>query len=139
MEPSGGHGDGSNSVENDIGDDMGDNSSQSGSGNDSDVDKMVDTYLTARKGRTFEEAMYENISTISEFMEGLRYQVQFWDDGMLQTLEREGVSFLWLAKTCLSKERQMKSTRGTSPTTWEKSTSNTMFYRSRPKQSDEDS
>ncbi|KAG6855691.1 hypothetical protein H0H87_012035 [Tephrocybe sp. NHM501043] len=41
---------------------------------------------------TFEEAMDAHIDTISEFVKGLEFQVQFHDHHMLKTLERA-----WLA------------------------------------------
>ena len=35
---------------------------------------------------TFEEAMSENIETIADFLDGLRYQVEFRDNRMLHVL-----------------------------------------------------
>jgi len=83
-------------------------------------------------GRTFEEAMSSNLNLISNFVTGLRYQVQFRDQRMLNVLEREGASFLRLAKACMEKERRMNTTRGPTVATWERSTSSAMFYRTRP-------
>ncbi|KAJ6586198.1 hypothetical protein B0H19DRAFT_925748, partial [Mycena capillaripes] len=75
---------------------------------------------------------------IRDFADGLEYQRQFQDSRMLDTLEREGASFLRLADNCLSRERRVNSTRSTAPSTWERSTSNAMFYRTRPVLSDRD-
>jgi hypothetical protein len=82
---------------------------------------------------TFEEAINDDIEVIVEFLTGLRFQVQFRDQRMLNTLEREGAGFLRLARTCLLKEKKSKSKRGGGqPLTWEKSTMTAMFYRARP-------
>jgi hypothetical protein len=85
----------------------------------------------ALKGQTFEESMNQKIVTMGEFLEGLKYQVQFQDYCMLRALEHDSGSFLQLAKACLSKERWMRLTRGPTPTTWGKSTNNAMFYHPR--------
>ncbi|KAJ6505492.1 hypothetical protein C8R45DRAFT_1051083 [Mycena sanguinolenta] len=101
-----------------------------------DDDDVVDTQPD-NGGRTFVEAMDENIDLIVEFAKGLKYQRQFRDQRMLQTLEREGASFLRLARACLTKEKRLTSTRGPAPSTWDKSTGTAMFYRARPAASDE--
>jgi hypothetical protein len=100
-------------------------------------DDVQDLQVALREGLTFEEAMNEDIRTIGDFLERLRCQVQFRDHHMLKLLEREGSSFLRLAKTCLGKERQMRTMRGSSPKTWQPETSTAIFYRSRPTRSDE--
>ncbi|KAJ7071833.1 hypothetical protein B0H15DRAFT_735590, partial [Mycena belliarum] len=84
------------------------------------------------------EAMDENIDIILEFAKGLQFQRQFRDQRMLrvQALEREGASFLRLAKACLAKEKRLQSTKGTRPSTWDRSTGSAMFYRARPAPSD---
>ena len=89
-------------------------------------------------GRTFCERFEGDIATIREFCKGLEYQIQFGDQRMLETLEREGASFLQLARGCLGREKRMNSMRGPAPTTWEKGTGNTMFYRTRPRAEDVD-
>lgn len=99
-------------------------------------DGLVDTGRGDNAGKTFEEAMNAKIETIMAFAEGLKYQIQFRDERMLQALEREGASFWRLAGACLTKEKAMRSTRGAAPTTWDKSTSSAMFYRARPSRSD---
>ena len=83
-------------------------------------------------GRTFEEALTEDINLIADFTAGLKYQAQFRDQRLLNALEREGAGFLRLAKACMEKERRMNSTRSRNVATWEKSTSSAMFYRARP-------
>lgn len=50
------------------------------------------TYI--HDGRTFEEVMEGDIDLILKFAKGLKYQVQFRDQQMLNTLKREGASFL---------------------------------------------
>ena len=55
-------------------------------------------------GHTFEKALTEDINLIVEFAKGLKYQLQFRDQWMLNALEREGASFLRLAKACMEKE-----------------------------------
>ncbi|KAJ7101717.1 hypothetical protein C8R44DRAFT_887916 [Mycena epipterygia] len=98
---------------------------------DDDDDNLVDTQPQGDR-RTFVEAMDEDIDLILEFAKGLKYQRQFRDQRMLQALEREGASFLRLARACLGKEKRLTSTRGPAPSTWDKSTSSAMFYRARP-------
>jgi hypothetical protein len=56
--------------------------------------------------------MNNPVSTILQFAEGLRYQVQFQDEQMLQALEREGVSFLRFARVCMNGRGQQEG-RGT--------------------------
>lgn len=89
------------------------------------------TYELGHNGETFEEAMMAEIDLISEFVNGLKHQVQFRDQRMLNTLQREGAAFFRLAKACMEKERRMNSTRGAPVSMWEKSTSSAMFYRTR--------
>lgn len=98
---------------------------------DDDDDNLVDTQPQGDQ-RTFVEAMDEDIDLILEFAKGLKYQRQFRDQRMLHVLEREGASFLRLARACLGKEKRLTLTRGPAPLTWDKSTSSAMFYRARP-------
>ncbi|KAF7358846.1 SWIM-type domain-containing protein [Mycena sanguinolenta] len=98
---------------------------------DEDDDGLVDTRPDGDQ-RTFVEAMDEEIDVILEFAKGLKFQRQFRDQRMLQTLQREGASFLRLARACLGKEKRLRSTRGSTPSTWDKSTGSAMFYRARP-------
>ena len=112
--------------EGDDGDDEGDD--------DGDEEENV-TYN--HDGRTFEEVMESDIDLILEFAKGLKYQVQFRDQRMLNTLKREGASFLRLARVCMEKEKARNSTRGRNVSTWDKATSSAMFYRTRPIAADE--
>lgn len=116
--------------------DGGEDANEDEDDSDDEDDDIQGFQLALQEGLTFEESMKENIKAIGDFLEGLKYQVQFRDHHMLQVLEREGSSFLRLAKTCLGKERQMRTTRGSSPSTWKPETSITMFYRSRPTHSE---
>ncbi|KAJ6614377.1 hypothetical protein B0H10DRAFT_1803689 [Mycena sp. CBHHK59/15] len=100
-------------------------------------DDVVDTRKPEDDQLTFLEVMDENIDTIIEFAKGLKFQRQFRDQRMLQALEREGASFLRLARACLAKEKQLASTRGgATPSTWDRSIGSAMFYRSRPARAD---
>lgn len=104
---------------------------------DDEDDGLIDTEprLAAEYRKSLRERFREHISTIRDFCEGLEYQLQFEDHRMLETLERDGASFLQLAQSCLSRERRMNSSRGSSPTTWERETARAMFYRTRPESS----
>jgi hypothetical protein len=94
-------------------------------------DSLVDTQPDGDQG-TFVEAMDEEIDVILEFAKGLKFQRQFRDQRMLQALQREGASFLRLARACLGKEKRLRSTRGAAPSTWDRSAGSAMFYRARP-------
>jgi hypothetical protein len=83
-------------------------------------------------GRTFKEAFNDNIDLITEFLAGLKFQVDFHDQRMLNTLEREGAGFFRLARACLDKEKRLKRQGSHAPSTWDKSTVTSMFYRSQP-------
>ncbi|KAJ7934660.1 hypothetical protein B0H13DRAFT_2305445 [Mycena leptocephala] len=99
---------------------------------DDDDGDAVDTHKPEDEGLTFVEAMDEEIDVILEFAKGLKFQRQFRDQRMLDSLQREGASFLRLARVCLGKEKRLRSTRGATPSTWDKSASSAMFYRARP-------
>jgi len=105
---------------------------------DDDDDSLIDmeSGLVIGDGRTFRERFTKRIEVIQDFCDGLEYQVKFEDHQMLETLEREGASFLWLAQSCLSRERRMNSSRGSPPTTWERETARAMFYQTRPARRD---
>ncbi|KAI6042139.1 hypothetical protein EDC04DRAFT_2564610 [Pisolithus marmoratus] len=66
------------------------------------------------------------------FKDGLEYQIQFGDHQMLNTVEREGTLFIWLMENCLDHERRENSSHMRSPTTWDKTMANMMFYHSCP-------
>jgi hypothetical protein len=107
-------------------------SDESGDEGDESDDGVVDTESGIGEGRTVRERMSDHISMLRDFANGLEYQLQFNDRRMLDNLEREGRTFIQFAQTCLSRERRMNSTRGSSPTTWEKESASAMFYRTRP-------
>jgi hypothetical protein len=110
-----------------------------GGGSDDEDEFDVGDALEAAQGTglTFEEAIKEDIDLLDEFLQGLHYQVQFRDQRMLNILEREGAGLFRLARACLHKEKKFKSKRGgKAPSTWEKSTINALFYRTRPADSD---
>lgn len=112
-----------------------------GVGSDDDDDGLVDTGNSAElnTGReTFDERLTAYIQTMRDFCDGLEYQRKFQDSRFLNTLERQGAGFFRLAENCLSRERRINSTRSAAPTTWEQSTANAMFYRTRPVPSDRD-
>ena len=75
-------------------------------------DEIEEVVEARGEGSTFEEAMDANVDLIAEFVQGLRYQIQFRDQRMLNTLEREGAGFLRLARACMEKEKKLQSTRG---------------------------
>ena len=56
--------------------------------------------------------MTRNIQTITEFADGLCYQLRFGDYRMLDILEQDGMAFLHLARAFLDKERRLNSRRG---------------------------
>ena len=85
---------------------------------------------------TLAEQFRNHIDLLRDFCDGLEYQVQFSDPRMLEVMERDGSSMFRLARNCLSRERRLNSTRGSSPTTWERGTTNAMYYRARPRASD---
>jgi len=97
---------------------------------DSD-DEPVDTEMDVSNRATFYERFTHHIRDIRDFCDGLEFQVQFNDHRMLDVLERDGASFLRLVENCLSRERRQNSSRTGSPTTWERSTINAMYYRPR--------
>jgi hypothetical protein len=96
--------------------------------------ELVDTEdNTWSQGKlTIQERYRTHIALLREFCDGLDHQIQFADPRMLEALEREGASMLRLAKSCLSREHRLNSTRGGRPGTWERETSTAIFYRSRP-------
>ena len=89
-------------------------------------------------GLTYGERIEARVALLRDFADGLEYQLQFGDSRMLDRLEREGTGFFRMAESCLSRERRLNSTRGASPTTWEKATSSALFYRTRPCHADKD-
>jgi hypothetical protein len=97
-------------------------------------DRLVDTGLNST--RSFSERLDDDINLIRDFLDGLEYQREFRDHRMLESLERNGAGFFCLARNCLDRERRLNSSRASSPTTWEQTTANTMYYRARPRSAD---
>ena len=101
---------------------MAENGTNTGAANeeldDDDEDGLIDTEfgLATKDSQTFRECFSEHIETIWDFCDGLEYQLQFEDNRMLETVERERASFLRLAHSCLSHKHHMDSLRGSSPT-----------------------
>ena len=99
-----------------------------------DDDGLIDTREnrgdSEKKG--CKEEMENYVHLIQDFCNGLEFQVKFQDPWFLNTLEREGGMFFNFARNCLSRERRANLSRAASPPTWERSTANAIFYRSRP-------
>jgi len=87
----------------------------SNNNNDNNDDEWAEMPLEVKQ-QTFEESFNQKIVTMGEFLEGLKYQVQFRDHHMLKALEWEGRSFLQLVEACLTKEKS----RGPALTMWGK-------------------
>ncbi|KAJ7434395.1 hypothetical protein B0H11DRAFT_1757683 [Mycena galericulata] len=107
-------------------------------GEDSDDDLLDADAGHGSSSGMFDERLNSLLNTLRDFSDGIEYQRQFRDSRMLDVLEREGASFLRLAENCLSRERRVNSTRSAALSTWERSTLNAMFYRTRPVLSDRD-
>jgi hypothetical protein len=71
---------------------------------------------------TFRERQADRIKTLRDFCDGLEYQIQFEGQRMLATVEREGARLDW--PITASVEMCFNSTRSSSPTTWERTTTN---------------
>jgi len=84
--------------------------------------------------KTCKEELESHLQILREFCDGIEYQVQFQDQRFLKTLENEGGRFFRLAQNCLSCERCLILSHAASPATWEKSTSNALFYRVWPRE-----
>ncbi|KAH8996443.1 hypothetical protein EDB86DRAFT_2803978 [Lactarius hatsudake] len=99
---------------------------------DNDDDALIDMENGREfEGETYKEEMEKHIHLIRDFCDGLKFQIKFRDPRFLRTLEREGAGFLRLAQNCLSRERRMNSSRAASLSTWERTTTNALFYRPR--------
>ena len=64
-----------------------DEAGSTSSDKDDEEKEQGDIQAALHDGLTFEEAMNKKIATIGDFLEGLKYQVRFWDHHMLQVLE----------------------------------------------------
>ena len=94
---------------------------------DEDADALVDTWESGGdlEKKTYKEEMENYIHLIRDFCDGLEYQIKFQDRRFLSTLQKDGARFFQFAQ-------RQNSSRSASPTTWERSTANALFYRSRP-------
>ena len=101
-------------------------------------DGLVDMQIGLETRATFRKCLNECIWLLREFADGLKYQQQFTDHRMLETLEWDGAGLFRLTKNCLSHESHLNSSRSPSPTTWERTTSNAMYYRAHPRTGEED-
>ena len=103
---------------------------------DDDDDGLVDMEGrggdTVTEKKTYKEKMENYIYLIRDFCDGLEYQIKFQDQRFLRTLEKDGTGFMKLAQNCCSRERRQNLSRAASLSTWEKATSNAMFYRAWP-------
>ena len=93
--------------------DIEDNDDKGGVSGEEEENEIEEVVEARGEGSTFEEAMNANVDLIAKFAQDLRYQVQFRDQWMLNTLECEGAGFLRLARACRSTNNDV--------TTWEKS------------------
>ncbi len=95
-----------------------------------DDDALIDTRENGDKSekKTYKEEMETHIRLIRDFYDSLKFQIKFQDPWFLRTLEKEGAGFLRLAQNCLSHERRLNSSQAASPSTWERSTANALFY-----------
>lgn len=109
-----------------------DNDDNTNLAEDDDDDDEEDQETAQRGVGTFRERMEARLSLLKNFIGGLEYQIQFQDERFMAALERDGGGFLRLAENCLDREHRFNTTRGAAPTTWERGTSNAMFYRTRP-------
>ncbi|KAI9447117.1 hypothetical protein BJY52DRAFT_1127653, partial [Lactarius psammicola] len=82
--------------------------------------------------RSCKEGLETHIRLLQDFCDGLKFQVKFQDPQFLKILKKDGAGFFRLAQNCLSYERCLNSSHAASLLTWERSTANTMFYRSHP-------
>jgi hypothetical protein len=90
------------------------------------LDDDTDQLLTTR------EKLLQIQGQMEEFVNEMKYQINFADLRWLQTLRREGANFLRPAKACQDREHTFNTTRGPTPTTWDPKAASTMYYRTRP-------
>ncbi|KAK7006027.1 hypothetical protein R3P38DRAFT_3367397 [Favolaschia claudopus] len=113
----------------------GNNSASAGESGDEGDDEEL---LVLQERKTYNERLTARLEQLRDFCDGLEYQRQFGDTRFLDTLEREGAGMFRLIETCTSRERRENSRRYEGPTTWETSSANAMFYRTRPSLADRD-
>ncbi|KAJ3542994.1 hypothetical protein NM688_g5915 [Phlebia brevispora] len=97
--------------------------------NDSDSDDdVIDVGI---KG-TYHERMTATIALLRDLADGLEFQLQFYDNRLLEAVERDTAGAIRLARNIQQKERDANSMHA-SPKTWE--ASNVMYYHPRPSSS----
>ena len=77
------------------------------------------------------EELFQIQGRVEEFVNGVKYLINFTDFRWLQTPKREGVDFLRLAKARQDREHTFNTTSGLKPTTWDPKATN-VYYRTRP-------
>ena len=99
-----------------------------------DDDRLINTEGGGERTEknAVKEKMEDYICIIQNFCNGLEYQLKFQDPQFLTTLEKDSAGFLTLAQNCLSRERWQNSSWVVSPSTWERSMANAMFYQAHP-------
>ena len=97
---------------------------------DEDADALVDTWESGGdlEKKTYKEEMENYIHLIWDFCDSLEYQIKFQDRQFLSTLQKDGARFFQFAQNCLDCEKWQNSSRSASPMTWERSTTNALFY-----------
>ncbi|KAF7290614.1 SWIM-type domain-containing protein [Mycena indigotica] len=112
---------------------------------DEDDDQEPSVYIETAADRefdasaaTFEAEFDREIQRMEEFLAGLKYQKQFRDRRMLDTLQKKGSGFFRLAQACLVKERKAQSTSGQAAQTWDPQLADAMYYRPRPRVAERD-
>ncbi|KAJ3819898.1 hypothetical protein F5880DRAFT_1031187 [Lentinula raphanica] len=97
----------------------------------------LDVDSSSRNG-TYQERMAKLIQDLHNFADGLSYQMQFRDERVLDSIDRNGRGFLRMMDSCLEKERRQNTNAGAPLGTWDASSALSMYYRSRPRRGEED-
>ncbi|THV07112.1 hypothetical protein K435DRAFT_825684 [Dendrothele bispora CBS 962.96] len=102
--------------------------------NDDDVDMaFIPSHIPIG---TFEQRLTGWIYKVRNFGHLLEYQKQFRDSRMLDVLDREGARFERLIDDCLAVETRENHNRGDRARTWDTARANAMYFRSRPRRSE---
>ena len=101
---------------------------------DEDANALINTWESGGdlEKKMYKEEMENYIHLIRDFCDSLEYQIKFQDCQFLSTLQKDGARFFQFAQNCLDCEKRQNSSQSASPTTWERSTANALFYRSCP-------
>ncbi|KAH8809504.1 hypothetical protein DL96DRAFT_1717031 [Flagelloscypha sp. PMI_526] len=79
-----------------------------------------------------QQHMQQRIAEMEKFLPILRHQVQFGDERVLESIEREGGSMFRFMEQVQDFQRRVDSTRVQGPRTWEAGASKTMFWKPMP-------